>query len=98
MTPRNEGRTFLDLLVSWCCIRECTLGRPFGVPTPASAIAAGRCSATATADETWTVCPPKTAFCLKFDGRGVSVPEGQYGMIQINAVGRLPLKKMAHGI
>ena len=28
------------------------------------------CNATATANETWTVCRAKTAFCLTFGGRG----------------------------
>jgi hypothetical protein len=44
-----------------------TRGRAFAVPaTPATSIAAGRCNTTATGNETWMVCWPKTAFCLTF--------------------------------
>ena len=51
--------------------RECARGRAFAAPAPATAIAARRCNAMATANETWTVCRSKTAFCLRFGGRGM---------------------------
>jgi hypothetical protein len=70
ITP--EGRTFLNLLEAGA---SCILGRIFAAPTPATAIAAGRCEATATACETWTVCRPKTAACLRALGvKFVTVP------------------------
>ena len=44
-----EGRTFLEFAGNWRFIRECTIGRALPAPTPTTAIAAGRCKATATA-------------------------------------------------
>ena len=35
---------------------------------------AGRCKATATACETWTICRPKTAACLRARVKSVTVP------------------------
>jgi hypothetical protein len=47
------------------------VAEPLPPPPPATAIAARRCNAMATADETRTVCRSKTAFCLRFGGRGL---------------------------
>ena len=59
-------------MIGWKgCIREGTRGRAFAAPAPATAIAARRCNAMATANETRTVCRSKTAFCLRFGGRGL---------------------------
>ena len=69
ITP--EGRAFLDWLESGCCVRECARGRAFAAPTRATAIAAGRCVATSTVDETRTVWP-KTAFCLRLGNRDIA--------------------------
>jgi hypothetical protein len=75
LTAARSGRSHRKaghFLIGWKgCIREGTRGRAFAAPAPATAIAARRCNVMATANETWTVCRSKTAFCLRFGGRGV---------------------------
>jgi hypothetical protein len=78
ITP--EGRAFLDWLESGCCVRECARGRAFAAPTRATAIAAGRCNATA-ANETWTVSRLKTAVCLRCAAPQSSKTTGWLGQL-----------------